>query len=56
MAGELFRRWEPETGRPPKPVCRLCEGQAGEAGWVRADLPTEREGSAVPRSTVRLVA
>jgi hypothetical protein len=56
LAGEFYRRWEPEVGRGGRAVCMLCEHDAAKAGWVRGRVEPERESAAGLRSTVRLVA
>ncbi len=56
LAGERYRRWEPEPGRGGRPVCSLCEPEAARAGWARADGEPLREGAAGLRWTARKVA
>jgi hypothetical protein len=47
LMGERYRLW---TGRGvgERIVCRLCEEDAEQVGWVRLDRPAERElGSSI---------
>ena len=53
LAGERYRRWEPEIERGGRAVCMLCEPEAAKAGWTRTPGEPEREGTAGLRSTVR---
>ena len=43
LIGEGYRLWTQPGGVGERPVCRLCEADAGRAGWVRLDLPLQRE-------------
>jgi hypothetical protein len=43
LIGERYRLWTQPRGEGERPVCRLCEDEAGKAGWVRLDRPLERE-------------
>jgi len=56
LAGEQYRRFEPEPGRGGRPVCNLCESEATKAGWSRIPAGPEREGALGLGSRVRLVA
>ena len=56
LAGERYRRWEPEPGRGERVVCHHCEREAAQAGWVCCPAQPEREGAAGLAQNVRLVA
>jgi hypothetical protein len=71
LAGERYRLWQGDPDRqrarddgapaplgasPPRPVCGLCEPDAGQAGLVRAVERVRQEPPAGASGTVRLVA
>ena len=56
LAGERYRRWEPEPGRGARPVCSLCEPEAARVGWLRPTGALEHEGAGGLRWTARKVA
>jgi hypothetical protein len=43
LIGERFRVWTTPGTAGERPVCRLCEDVAEEAGWARLERPLERE-------------
>ena len=43
MVGERYRMWRSPDSPAERPVCRLCEELAEEIGWVRLDMPLQRE-------------
>ena len=43
LLGERYRLWRARGGAGERPVCRLCEEDADQAGWVRLDRPAELE-------------
>ncbi len=43
LIGESYRVWRAPSGLGERPVCRHCEDEADQAGWVRLDKPLERE-------------
>jgi hypothetical protein len=48
LTGERYRLWTQRNGVGERPVCRLCEEEADQAGWVRLDQPLQRElGAAI---------
>jgi hypothetical protein len=57
LVGERYRRWEPQAGSAPRPVCQLCEGEADRSGWTLLESEAaRREGTEGQRWSVRLVA
>ena len=47
LIGEGYRLWTQPGGAGERPVCRLCEDEAEQAGWVRLDRPLQRETGSV---------
>ena len=43
LIGEGYRLWTSPVNVGERPVCRLCEEEAEQAGWVRLDQPLQRE-------------
>lgn len=43
LIGERYRIWTEPGAVGERPVCRLCEDTAEQAGWSQLDRPTERE-------------
>ena len=43
LTGERYRLWTQPGGIGERPVCGLCENDARGAGWIRLDLPLQRE-------------
>jgi hypothetical protein len=43
LIGERYRVWAQPRSAGERPVCRLCEDEAAQAGWVRLDRPPQRE-------------
>jgi len=43
LIGEHYRLWAHPRGEGERPVCRLCEEEAEQSGWVRLDRPVQHE-------------
>jgi hypothetical protein len=43
LIGERYRLWTDPGVVGERAVCRLCEDEAEQAGWVRLDRPVQRE-------------
>jgi len=56
LTGERYRLFASRNAAAERPVCRLCEEAAQEAGWVRLDRPTQVERGPSPIWHARKVA
>ncbi len=42
LLGEAFGHWRVDGAGSEQIVCRLCEAEAEQTGWVRLDQPPQR--------------
>lgn len=56
LLGEAFGHWRADGAGSEQVVCRLCEDEAEQAGWVRVERPPERRTTLASHWHARKVA